>query len=183
MVNVLPELMTTAQVAAETGVPESTLRWWRHCHQGPPCFKLGAKKVVYRRDAVYDWICEQESGCRSHHNKGNAMSLQRVLVNQGALVGMKNSMRSIAQWYDETMIEFIKGYSELTPKQRRKVLSQDDYEPITLYAVDALMPDGLMGLWLGIALESHNLAELVDHLTERLADPVLTPPLSDDHHG
>lgn len=54
----LPDLMTTADVSKETGVPEATLRWWRHSggEVGPRSFVLGAKRVRYRRDDVEAWV-------------------------------------------------------------------------------------------------------------------------------
>lgn len=53
-------LLTTAEVSHLTGIPEGTLRSWRFEHSGPPSFKVGAKKVVYRREAVLEWIDAQE---------------------------------------------------------------------------------------------------------------------------
>jgi len=53
-------LLTTSEVSHLTGIPEGTLRSWRFEHSGPPSFKIGTKKVVYRRQAVLEWIEEQE---------------------------------------------------------------------------------------------------------------------------
>ncbi|AQA20750.1 helix-turn-helix domain protein [Rhodococcus sp. MTM3W5.2] len=55
------EILTTKQVAQEFGISEGTLRYWRHCDEGPASFRLGAKRVVYRRSAVEDWIFAQEA--------------------------------------------------------------------------------------------------------------------------
>lgn len=56
---VAPEMLTTSQLSAEYGIPEATLRWWRHADQGPASFKLG-RRVVYRRESVEKWITAQE---------------------------------------------------------------------------------------------------------------------------
>lgn len=54
-------LLKTKEVAAMTGVPEGTLRYWRASDFGPPSFTLGPRRVVYRRDAVEAWIAAQEA--------------------------------------------------------------------------------------------------------------------------
>lgn len=54
------ELLTTHQVEQEFGIPEGTLRYWRHLGIGPASFRLGRKKVVYRRAALLEWIAAQE---------------------------------------------------------------------------------------------------------------------------
>lgn len=57
--NAHSELLTTAEVAALTRAPLSTVRYWRHCGTGPSSFRLG-RRVVYRRDLVEQWLAEQE---------------------------------------------------------------------------------------------------------------------------
>lgn len=58
---VVHEFMTTPQVSEEYGVPEATLRYWRHRGEGgPPSFRLG-RRVVYRRAEVDRWLSAQES--------------------------------------------------------------------------------------------------------------------------
>ncbi|WP_372024095.1 helix-turn-helix transcriptional regulator [Rhodococcus sp. NyZ502] len=54
------EIITTKQLCAEYGIPEATLRWWRHTDQGPASFKLGMKRVVYRRGEVEKWVASRE---------------------------------------------------------------------------------------------------------------------------
>ena len=56
------DLLTTAEVAAITRAPDSTLRYWRHCGTGPRSFRLG-RRVVYRRHDVEAWLkdCERQS--------------------------------------------------------------------------------------------------------------------------
>ena len=53
------DLLTTAEVARLTRSPLSTVRYWRHCGQGPRSFRLG-KRVVYRRTEVLAWIAQCE---------------------------------------------------------------------------------------------------------------------------
>ena len=53
------DLLTTAEVAALTRAPVSTVRYWRHMGQGPASFRLG-RRVVYRRGAVARWLREME---------------------------------------------------------------------------------------------------------------------------
>lgn len=51
----------TPEVSAWTTVPEATLRFWRHRGDlGPPSFKLGPKRVVYKASDVLRWLEEQE---------------------------------------------------------------------------------------------------------------------------
>ena len=57
-----PEIMTTSEVSIMTTVPVPTLRWWRHVGTGPKSFKLGARKVAYRRADVKAWLEAQYDG-------------------------------------------------------------------------------------------------------------------------
>lgn len=53
--------MTTTEVAAYTGLPAATLRYWRHTGKvGPASFPLGPRRIVYRRAEVERWIATQE---------------------------------------------------------------------------------------------------------------------------
>jgi Helix-turn-helix domain len=60
---VVPELMTTKDVAAELGMPVGTLRYFRSCGTGPVSFLLGGR-VRYRRGDVYAWVVAQEKATR-----------------------------------------------------------------------------------------------------------------------
>jgi predicted DNA-binding transcriptional regulator AlpA len=60
-----PELLTTADVAALTRASESTVRYWRHCGNGPNSFRLG-RRVVYRREVVEEWVTRCEEHGRIH---------------------------------------------------------------------------------------------------------------------
>lgn len=50
------ELLSTAQLAVLTSIPESTLRWWRSIGQGQPALKVGPKLVRYCLDDVVAWL-------------------------------------------------------------------------------------------------------------------------------
>ena len=58
-VNSTVEFLTTAQVSELTGIPQPTLRYYRHADQGPASFRLG-RRIVYRREEVMGWIAAQE---------------------------------------------------------------------------------------------------------------------------
>lgn len=49
-------ILTTAQASELTGVPEATLRYWRFAGTGPKSFKLGARKVAYKKSDVLGWL-------------------------------------------------------------------------------------------------------------------------------
>ncbi len=53
-------IITITDVSERTGVPEATLRYWRHLADGtgPKSFKLG-RRVVYSAEDVEAWIVEQ----------------------------------------------------------------------------------------------------------------------------
>jgi prophage regulatory protein len=56
-------LLTTREVARRIGVPEATLRYWRHRNhgEGPPSFRLGPRRVVYAEDKLVAWVEAQEA--------------------------------------------------------------------------------------------------------------------------
>ena len=49
-------LLTTAETARALNTPVATLRWWRYQGTGPKSFRLGARKVMYRRSDVESWL-------------------------------------------------------------------------------------------------------------------------------
>ena len=53
------QLLTTAEAAELLHTPVATLRWWRYQGTGPKAFRLGARKVMYRRSDVLAWLEEQ----------------------------------------------------------------------------------------------------------------------------
>lgn len=53
------ELMTPPEVSSWIKTPVPTLRYWRHVGAGPRSFKLGPRKVMYRRSDVEAWLEEQ----------------------------------------------------------------------------------------------------------------------------
>ena len=54
----MTDLLTVAEVAEITRLPEATLRWFRHVGKGPKSAKLG-RRVLYRRSDVTDWVDAQ----------------------------------------------------------------------------------------------------------------------------
>lgn len=56
------QILTTSQVAALLGVGESTLRYWRHTGRGPRSFRLGARKIAYKKSDVIAWLEQQYKG-------------------------------------------------------------------------------------------------------------------------
>lgn len=48
-------LLRLPEVTAKTGIPEATLRFWRHQGVGPKSAKLG-RRVVYREEDVDAWL-------------------------------------------------------------------------------------------------------------------------------
>ncbi|GGK64057.1 helix-turn-helix transcriptional regulator [Ornithinimicrobium pekingense] len=53
------ELLTTAEAAEVLHTPVATLRYWRHVGTGPRSFKLGPRRVMYRRADVEAWVEDQ----------------------------------------------------------------------------------------------------------------------------
>jgi predicted DNA-binding transcriptional regulator AlpA len=51
----MTKLLRLPEVAELTGVPQATLRFWRHEGRGPKSAKLG-RRVVYREVDVLAWI-------------------------------------------------------------------------------------------------------------------------------
>ena len=56
------QILTTAQAATLLGVPEATMRYWRFVGSGPRSFKLGARKVAYKKSDVTAWLEKQYMG-------------------------------------------------------------------------------------------------------------------------
>jgi len=54
----MEKLLRLPEVAAMTGLPENTLRFWRHQGTGPRSARLG-RRVVYRERDIIDWIDQQ----------------------------------------------------------------------------------------------------------------------------
>jgi predicted DNA-binding transcriptional regulator AlpA len=55
------KLLKLPEVSEMTGIPEATLRFWRHQGTGPQSAKLG-RRVVYREEDVKAWIDAQFDG-------------------------------------------------------------------------------------------------------------------------
>jgi excisionase family DNA binding protein len=56
---VLSGWLTRGELAAELGVSVDTLGRWEARRSGPPCVRAG-RKVLYRRQAVQDWLRKKE---------------------------------------------------------------------------------------------------------------------------
>lgn len=54
------QIMSTAEVSGETGVPVGTLRYWRAAGTGPRSWKLG-RRVVYDRADITQWLDDQRA--------------------------------------------------------------------------------------------------------------------------
>lgn len=63
------DLMTTAEVAEYLKTAEATLRYWRHRNEGPRSFRLGGKRVMYRRQDVDAWLMGQINAERDDKDK------------------------------------------------------------------------------------------------------------------
>lgn len=51
----MERLLTFAEIAEKTGIPEGTLRYWRHVGDGPESFRIGRR--VYVPESKYkEWF-------------------------------------------------------------------------------------------------------------------------------
>jgi Helix-turn-helix domain len=48
-----------SELARELTISVDTLQRWETRRVGPPCVRVG-RKVLYRKDGVREWLCEQE---------------------------------------------------------------------------------------------------------------------------
>lgn len=56
----LPTYLTTAELAAVTRSPESTVRYWRHVGSGPTFTRVG-RRVLYDRAVVMRWLAARSA--------------------------------------------------------------------------------------------------------------------------
>lgn len=63
------DLMTTAEVAEYLKTPEATLRFYRHQGTGPRSFRMGGRRVMYRRQDVDAWLMQQINAERDDKDK------------------------------------------------------------------------------------------------------------------
>ncbi|WP_245007891.1 helix-turn-helix transcriptional regulator [Nocardia nova] len=63
-------MLTTLEAAQLYRIKAGTLRYWRHIGYGPASFRLGPRKVFYRREEFDAWIAEQER----HTRRGGTMA-------------------------------------------------------------------------------------------------------------
>lgn len=62
----LDEWISRADLGKELGLSIDTLARWETRRFGPACIRVG-RKVLYRREAVQDWLREQE---KKRHKAG-----------------------------------------------------------------------------------------------------------------
>lgn len=60
------EMLSITEAAEFLRVPVATLRYWRHCDDGPFSFRLGRHVRYWRTDLVL-WRAEQARRSRPHH--------------------------------------------------------------------------------------------------------------------
>ncbi len=54
----MEKLLTLSEVSDRTGIPEATLRFWRHKGTGPHSARIG-RRIKYREADVQTWLDEQ----------------------------------------------------------------------------------------------------------------------------
>ena len=55
----LADVLTEDEAARELGRCPRTLKRWRDLREGPPFIRIG-RQVLYRREAVRDWLVSRE---------------------------------------------------------------------------------------------------------------------------
>ena len=59
-IGVLDGWLSREELGAQLGLSASTLKRWEGSRTGPPCVRVG-RRIVYRLEAVRDWLREQEA--------------------------------------------------------------------------------------------------------------------------
>jgi predicted DNA-binding transcriptional regulator AlpA len=59
MPDLATDVITSTETSELTRVKEGTLRYWRATNQGPPWFRLGPRRIAYRRSDVEKWMRKQ----------------------------------------------------------------------------------------------------------------------------
>ena len=62
-------LLSLNEAAEVMGIAAGTLRTWRTQGRGPVGFKVGGRRVMYRREAVEAWLAEQEAATASNSSR------------------------------------------------------------------------------------------------------------------
>ncbi|QIK82636.1 AlpA family transcriptional regulator [Sanguibacter sp. HDW7] len=65
----MEQLLSMSEVAEVIGISKATLRTWRTHGRGPVGFKVGGRRVMYRRTAVEAWLAEQEAATASNSSR------------------------------------------------------------------------------------------------------------------
>jgi len=58
--------LNRSELARELALSVDTLQRWETRRMGPPCVRVG-RKVLYRKEAVRDWLREQEPRKTGQH--------------------------------------------------------------------------------------------------------------------
>lgn len=59
MPDLATDVITSSETSEMTKVAEGTLRYWRSTGQGPAWFRLGPRRIAYRRSDVEKWMRKQ----------------------------------------------------------------------------------------------------------------------------
>ena len=112
--NNIGKVLRITQVSEMTGVPEATLRWWRHVGSGPKSFKIG-RAVAYLESDVEAWLGEQYDGRPSEAD----VAAERVIAAKTLRVaadryleasrGMPMAPREVAEWLRRSADVIEKG--------------------------------------------------------------------------
>lgn len=59
----MEEIWSSKNTSTATGIAEGTLAWWRHKNDGtgPRWFRLGPRKIAYKKSDVLAWLDAQYS--------------------------------------------------------------------------------------------------------------------------
>lgn len=62
-------LLSLDEAAGVMGIAPGTLRTWRTKGIGPVGFRVGGRRVMYRREVVEAWLAEQEAATASNSSR------------------------------------------------------------------------------------------------------------------
>ena len=66
---VLDGWLSREELGAQLGLSPSTLKRWEGSRTGPPCVRVG-RRIVYRLEAVREWLRDQEARKQSSKSGG-----------------------------------------------------------------------------------------------------------------
>ena len=67
----LDDWMPRKELAGIIGISADTLKRWETRRVGPPCVRVG-RRILYRMEAVRDWLREQEARKTGPHRAAQA---------------------------------------------------------------------------------------------------------------